>query len=95
MTITHPMSRFAAIVASLAVPGTLVTIAFRSRIGDAMWALSLVVALATLLGAAIFALAVPQARNRRGVVMIFGVGLLGALALYLLTHICVALGECF
>jgi hypothetical protein len=95
MTVTHPMGRFAAIVASLAVPGTLVTVAFRSDIGDVRWALSLVVALAALLGAAVFALAVPYGRSRRGVVMAFGLGLLGALALYLVTHICVALGECF
>jgi hypothetical protein len=94
MTFTHPVSRLAAIAASLAVPAILVVLTLRTRLSDAMPVQTVVVVAAASLGAIILASAVPREQPRRGVVAWFSVALLTALGMYLLAHRCLVLGEC-
>jgi len=95
MRFTHPVSRGAAIAASLAVPAALVAFVLRMRLSDAPLVQTLVVVTAASLGAAIFASAVSHEQPRRGVAIWFGIGLLLALGMYLLMHRCLAFDECF
>ena len=95
MRFTHPVSRRAAIAASLAVPAAVVVFAFRTRLSDGILVQTVIVVAAASLGAAISASAVSHEQPRRGVATWFGIGLLLALGMYLLMHRCLAFDECF